>query len=599
LTRSAPAPPIPRAHRSFVSSTATRPNGFRPDIEGLRAIAILTVLAFHASVPHLAGGFIGVDIFFVISGFLITGLLLEEILRTGRISLPQFYARRARRILPSAGVVLVLVALGSWIVNPPLRRVDVAHDILAAAVYLSNWRAIATETDYMAAGLNASPLLHYWSLAVEEQFYLVWPPLLFAMAALGRRLRLSALVLATAVLIATIVGSFMLGVHWTHVEEPMAYMGSPSRAWQFGIGAGLAFAVPAARWLKASILTRALRLLLGWGGIAAVGWATIMFDATTPFPGTAALVPTLGTAMIIAAGTSAGPGEATTTRLAVGPVLATRLMRAIGRLSFAWYLWHWPLLVLIEGRTGELSWPAKLGIVAFAAVPSAITMRLVERPFRFSRVVLARPSRGLAIGATAMLLPVSAGLAVGSSSIHEMGGIPGQAGAILPQISLATNTVDPFAHLGRMTRGPVTPSPQEARDDLPHYPKECIVSAKATTSPRCIVNAAGSHGRVVLLGDSHAGQWFGAVEGFARQHRWAVEVLNKTGCPLPRIAIVNPQLGRAYTECDRWRDNTLRRLAVEPRPQLIFVATLILQPEIVIFVAAERLLPIVTGVSAG
>ncbi|WP_276329048.1 acyltransferase family protein, partial [Crossiella equi] len=234
--------------------------GKRRDIEGLRAVAVLTVLGFHAGVPGFTGGYVGVDVFFVISGFLITGLLLGDIQRAGGFSLKEFYARRARRILPSAAVVLLAVAFGSWLLLPPLRARDVAVDVLAGALNVANWRFVVNQTDYLAAARDHSPVLHFWSLAVEEQFYLVWAPLLLGVAVLVRR---------SVPAIATVIGvlaaaSFVLSVQWTASAEPLAYMGSPARAWEFGVGALAAVAAP---WFRAPAV-------LGVLGAAAIAWST-------------------------------------------------------------------------------------------------------------------------------------------------------------------------------------------------------------------------------------------------------------------------------------------------------------------------------------
>lgn len=249
-------------------ASGSRRSAFRPDIEGLRAFAVLSVLAFHASVPALAGGFVGVDVFLVISGYLITGLLVREAVTTGRIRLGEFFARRARRLLPSAAVVLVAVAVaGAWL-TVPLRRTDLENDVVAAALSVANWRFVQQQTDYLAAGQDESPLLHFWSLAVEEQFYLCWGPLLAVLAVLaarsarrGRALRPAALAL-TALLT---LGTFALSLRWTGDSVSLAYLGTPSRVWQFGVGALLAL-------LPWHLLRgpRPLRLLCGWAGAAAL-----------------------------------------------------------------------------------------------------------------------------------------------------------------------------------------------------------------------------------------------------------------------------------------------------------------------------------------
>ncbi|MBI1759320.1 MAG: acyltransferase [Actinobacteria bacterium] len=376
----------------------------------------------------------------------------------------------------------------------------------------------------------------------------------------GRRWRRST-ALAGGALALGIVASFLVSLHYTTVEQPWAYLSSPARSWQFGVGAVLALL----GWTTGSRVARrdwpVPRALVGWSGLAAIGWATLTLTERTPYPGTAALIPTLGAAATIAAGigtagvgTGARYGPRPGLDAGLGPdrVLSTRPMRAVGRLSFTWYLWHWPAVVLAEAGYGSLGWPVKLAVVLGAGLPAWLTLRLVERPIRLSPALLGLPAHRLAvhslvIGAVAMCLPVGAGLVSSLGAAREM---------------------------RTATAGPVTPPPDRARDDVPHYPPECNVSERVVVSPSCVIGASRGAGHVVLLGDSHAGQWFGAVDGLAQRHGWATEVLVKGGCPLPAITIVYPRLGRPFTECDSWRDNTLRRLAAEPAPALVFMSVL-------------------------
>ncbi|KAA2256394.1 acyltransferase [Solihabitans fulvus] len=543
--------------------------GFRPDIEGLRAVAVLTVLGFHAAVPFCTGGYVGVDLFFVISGFLISGLLLGSVADRGVIRLKDFYARRARRILPAAGVVLVVTAIGGLLLLPPLRQRDLAYDTIAAALNLGNWRFVANQTDYLAANTDPSPLLHYWSLGVEEQFYLLWAPLLLGLVLLARRLRRSPFPLVVGAVAAITLGSFALSVYWTGESRPLAYLGSPSRAWQFGVGAAVALVAPAAAGRFARPAGLVVRRVLGWAGAAAIAWSTVTFGPGTPFPGTAALLPTLGAAAVILAGTA---GDTSPDAAGIGRFLGLAPIRAIGRLSFAWYLWHWPVLILAEARLGPLPWPAKLALVLASALPAWLTMRLVERPLRFSAAVAARPSRGLATGVTAMMLPVAAGLLLGSGAAHSMGtDSPTTVGQAL--VGAAEGPTLLAGPGGGATGGPVFPGPATAREDFPQL-ADCQVPPPAISSPKCLFGDTTSAHRIVLLGDSHAAQWFPAVAEVAKRRGWALEVLTKSGCPLPRITVQSPQLGREYRECDTWRDAALDRVAAGPRPELIVMSAL-------------------------
>ncbi|MFJ5234972.1 acyltransferase family protein [Kitasatospora sp. NPDC088391] len=520
---------------------AERPR-FRPDIEGLRAVAVLAVLAFHAAVPGFAGGFVGVDVFFVISGYLITGLLRTETANNGRVRLGEFYSRRARRLLPSAAVVLAVVAVLGALLTAPLRRADLERDVLASALSVANWRFIAEQTDYLAAGRDPSALLHFWSLAVEEQFYLLWAPLLALAArwAWRRRTLLGLTLLLGA-------GSFWLSLHWS----AGAYLSTPTRAWQFAAGAVIAL-------LPVHRIPRLARELLGIGGMAAVLACVLLYDGRTPYPGTAALVPTLGTAAIVLAGE----------QHLVGRALSLRAPRAIGRLSYNLYLWHWPVLVLAEAHWGTLHWGVKVALTAAAALPALAALRWLEQPLRRSVVLGEIPRRGLSLGLTAVVFPVLLALVVGAGTIRNLGPATPPDPAGLPPGARDGHSLlaaAPAAHT------PTVPNPVQARQDFPPD-GACEVDPADTVSPPCRFGSG--EDRIVLLGDSHAGQWFSAVLGIAAQHRLSVEELVKQGCPLPELQVVNPQLGRTYHECDTWRANALARLTAGPKPKLILVSTL-------------------------
>jgi peptidoglycan/LPS O-acetylase OafA/YrhL len=549
---------------------------FRPEVEGLRAIAVLAVCLYHAKVPYFGGGFVGVDIFFVISGFLITGLLIREIKTTGRVSLFKFAARRARRILPSAGIVLLAVAVAAHFMLSPLRQADVARDIIAAALYVANWHFVAQSTDYMHAGLDASPLLHFWSLGVEEQFYLVWPPILLAIIWALRIIgtsRTTALRIAGAGLLLMTVVSFLGSLHWTSTLGPLAYMGSPSRAWQFGAGGLLAFGSVALRRWSAHGLAGAVRALAGWAGLGAVVYSILEFNDATPWPGTAALWPTLGVVAIILTLTGVDPAAQGAARCGPGALLAVAPMRIVGRLSFAWYLWHWPALVFVEARYGALSWPIKALVVFASIVPAFATMRIVENPLRFAKSVRSA-SGGLAVGAIFTMIPLVCALGIQASAVRlsDESALDQSATAAAAAAAVEPSPADPFQ--GTATEGMTVPSPEQARNDIAQYDLSCLLAPIAVTSPSCMVNTTATGGHVVLIGDSHAAEWFPTVLSIAVAENLQVEILTKQGCPFSELHISNPVLGRAYTECDTWRKNIIKRLQSEAKPKMIFLGEL-------------------------
>jgi peptidoglycan/LPS O-acetylase OafA/YrhL len=269
----------------------------RADIEGLRAVAVLGVLAFHAGLPFIPGGYVGVDVFFVISGFLITGLVAAELGRTGKVSFTRFYARRIKRLLPAAVLVLMVTAVFSALILSPLARGQAGSDIVSAALYVSNWHFAAQQTDYLAANANPSPVLHFWSLSVEEQYYVLWPLVLVATFWWARR---RSMVIARAVLGAVVgIGlvSLLWSIVWTGMNPPFAFFGTMTRAWELALGGVLALTT-----VSISRMPAPVKDVLSWLGLAAIVWSMLSFTEEVPFPGTAALVPALGAAAVIAGG---------------------------------------------------------------------------------------------------------------------------------------------------------------------------------------------------------------------------------------------------------------------------------------------------------
>jgi peptidoglycan/LPS O-acetylase OafA/YrhL len=336
-------------------------------------------------VPFAPGGYVGVDVFFVIAGYLITGLLLRELEKTGSVSLARFYSRRAKRLLPLTVVVLAFVVVVSWALFDPVRMDEVSLGVVASGLYVMNWLLAARATDYFAAGLQASPVQHFWMLAVEEQFYLIWPALLLSVAwwcqRAGRSLRPALAAAFAAVAIASLAYSF----YSTEVQAGAAYFSTLTRGWELALG-GLLALVPASAWGR---LPRLLAFALAWAGLGAIAFATVRFNDGTLFPGYAGLVPTLGTAAIIGAtATFAGP----TQLLTLGPV------RHIGRISYSWYLWHWPPLVFAAAVWGKLTPLEGLGVLAASYVPAVLTNRLIEKPFLHSETLNQYPRKALALG---------------------------------------------------------------------------------------------------------------------------------------------------------------------------------------------------------
>ncbi len=536
---------------------AAGPRRFRPDIQGLRAIAVTLVVLYHAGVPHITGGYVGVDVFFVISGFLITGQLVREVGKHGGISLRNFYAGRVRRLLPPAAIVVVVTVLAARLWDSIFQVKSVATDALFTTFYALNYRLAAQGVDYQNAAGPVSPLQHMWSLAVEEQFYLAWPLIIMGCVLLGRRrMRWPLLVTSCVVVIAV---SLYLSAVVTKSDPPYAYFSIHTRAWELAVGALVALAanrlsrVPA--WIAASA---------SWVGVAAVVGSAFYYTNLTPFPGTAALLPTLATALIIAAGCRASRGS-------VEALLDRRPMQGIGRVSYGWYLWHWPLLVMIPLMAGrELGWGINVEISALALWLAVLTHHLVENPSIRSR--LRKPQWLVAgtglTGATAAV----AGVVVFT--------LPSLVGGGAPAATLNLSKADTgLVHAALVSGLQVVDAPSNlqpavttAGADVPASSSDgCHADYATITQGACVFgDPAGKH-TLVLFGDSHAQQWLPGLDREARLKHWKVVAWTKSACPIADVKVTNKALGRDYTECYAWRSQTVAKI-VKLAPDEVLVS---------------------------
>lgn len=548
-----PRPPGPvEKAPATVSRPAQGPvaDRFRLDVQGLRAVAVGAVVLYHAGVPWLPGGYVGVDVFFVISGFLITGHLLRSLERDGRVGFADFYARRARRILPASFAVLLATLAVAALTLGPVRVREAAVDAVATATYVPNLLFAYRGTQYLNETDPPSLFQHYWSLGVEEQFYLLWPLLLVGFFAVRRSHRV-----LTVLVGAVVVVSFLACLVLTVRAQPWAFFGLPTRAWELAAGGLVAMAVG-----RGAVLRRALAVPLGWAGLAAIVASVLLLDASTPFPGPWAALPVAGTALVILAGTSAG---------ANGPaaVLARAPMVWVGGISYSLYLVHWPAMTLpqaILGRTEPIPVPWQL-LVAVACVPLAwLSYRFVETPFRTApRLRSARPRRvGLAVLAATAVVVATAGLAVWGADRA-------------PQSSAVVVTA---TDLRRAPAGtPVVPANLEpslagAADDLPVvYEDGCQLDA-SEQEPRssCVYGTDPTAPRVVLFGDSHASQLVPALSSMADSGTIRLDVMTKSGCPATDLDVVTGR-GQPYPTCAPWRARVLDLLRTDP-PAVVVVA---------------------------
>jgi peptidoglycan/LPS O-acetylase OafA/YrhL len=588
------------------------PVGFRRDIEGLRAIAVLLVLLFHAAIGPFAGGFIGVDVFFVVSGFLITSLLLGEVARTGTISLPGFWARRARRLLPASSlVVLVTLIAAQWLYDPLLLG-NLAREVVAVCAFVVNYvfayRESHGDGGYFDADIAKSPFLHFWSLAVEEQFYLLWPLVVYGLARTARRLRQE----LTLVIVAMWVLSAVACVWLTSSQPAWAFYSLPTRAWELLTGALLAVSIASLQRLR-----RAVVVPMGALGLVMVFVAAVRYDAGTTFPGIAVSLPVLGTALVIAAGSALAGSDLQRT------VLGCQPMVWIGQRSYAIYLWHWPALVLIGTRWGPLSAAQRIGVLIGSVIVAALSFRLIEDPVRHSRWLATPPRRSLLMGASLLAVPALLATVLLVNPRGQAGG--GEAATLtLPGVSLPEAAVGPTSTVATTAPAPTTaaasttgaaatsaaptaatpttppaptaaatrplaelvalqqqlleqglttgevpsnlhPSLNHVRGDLPGvYDDGCVLDPGQTAVPDCVYGDATASTTVAILGDSHAAHWYPALQQISLARHWRLLYFSKKGCPPSEQPLRNALADR---ECTPWRDEALAKI-IAARPTL-------------------------------
>ena len=569
----------------------------RRDIEGLRALAVIAVIAYHAGVPLTGGGFVGVDVFLVISGFLITSLLLTEWDGSGRISLTRFYARRARRLLPISAAVLAATGLASVIWLEPTRLDELGVDILAASGFAVNLVLAGRGTDYLAAEMAPSAIQHYWSLAVEEQFYVLWPALILIALRLGRRTAVGAVVALTAA--SALASALLTGPHPT-----WSYFGLHTRAWELGLGALLAVTLTATRRAPEN-----LRAGLGWIGLVAIGIAIATFDRVEHFPGTWAALPVIGAALVLISGDDNPRGVARLLRLSP--------LQWAGSRSYSLYLWHWPALVIGAAAIGREPGPlATVALVVTSIALAEIGFRLIENPIRRSPRLARRSGLSLTVGAGLLAVGAVVGLAVSNVDTTTRTGVIAAApepAPALPEVTEPeaeppegepatvfssandepTASVEATATTTTSTTSSTTvppPTPADAialdaiadalgarvvpdnlrpslleanRDTSPLYGTGCHQYLEERAAQGCVFGDPDGDITVAIWGDSHAAQWFSAIDLIAEQRGWRLVSITQGGCPVIDVLTWNRSGDAVFDHCAPWRDNVLDRFAEE------------------------------------
>lgn len=508
--------------------TTQRRSDFRTDINGLRALAIVPVVLFHAGLVALPGGFVGVDVFFVISGFLITQLLLREIDATGRVALLTFWARRIRRLVPALTLVVVTCLVTALALGALLRPLTTGVESMATLLFVSNFLFAVQDAGYFNDSVIASPLLHTWSLSVEEQFYLLWPLLLVVLAVAARRFGGSPRNYILGAFVVMLVGSLALSVVLTAIDPVKAFYLLPTRAWEFAAGGVIACTAP---FRFGSRVAATLGIL----GAALLAVSYLWIDETVvAFPGWVGVVPVAGVAAIILAGHTTGDVSGTP----MARFLSLRPVQVVGDVSYSWYLWHWPVVVYIEMATLELTWVSGTVAVAGSFALAVASYHLVENPVRFHPSLVRSVGRTLAAGATLVVTGILAST------------------SFLVAANAATNGGTLGALEAATTTRPARDCPQEA--------------STPSGRPMCVYGDSAAEHTVLLLGDSHAGQWAEAF-GLAAERRGLRLVVSwLPACPAAPLDVVSFQGTRA-DGCGERQQSALE-LAEELTPDAVVVA---------------------------
>ncbi len=514
---------------------------YRSEIQALRAIAVVAVVLYHLWPNRIAAGFIGVDVFFVISGFLITQHLYRELAETGRIGMARFYARRARRLLPAALVTLLATLAAALVLLPYVSWDDVARHVIASALYFENWALASEAVDYLAAENTPTPAQHFWSLSIEEQFYAIWPLLLLAATVLLGSMRRR---LLRGALIGTLAGlcllSFSISVLWSTASPASAYFATPTRIWEFAAGGLLAVAGTKALNAQASAVA-------SWAGLGLIVGSCFLIPDGTPFPGWVAALPVAGTVLVILGGSP---------RLPAGPsrLYELRPVRFLGDISYGVYLWHWPLLVLLPQVIGPLTAPQKVAVLGFSILFGYLSKVLVEDPLRSGpQRPTGAPVRTLTAAGLAMMLV--AGSAAGAWTASTQRQDEAVAAAIEKNSSAPTSCFGADALLGddgcpavggddvdviQVAAAGAVDRPRPWRDG-------CIDSGGPATDVACEYGDPRGEETMLLWGDSHAAAWAPALDAAGKVLGRSVTVMARHACA-PSTALATGTVLRQIAE---------------------------------------------------
>ncbi|APU20163.1 putative acyltransferase [Actinoalloteichus sp. GBA129-24] len=541
------SPPVTGSH--LVAPPVVRK--YRPELQGLRAVASLLVVVYHIWLGRVSGG---VDVFFLISGFLITGQLVRSVERSGGIQFRPLWGRMIKRLFPAALTVLAVVTAASFLLLPTNRWFQTIREIIASALYLENWQLAADSVDYLAQSNAVSPVQHYWSLSIQGQFYIVWPLLVLLVIGVakfsGNRFRLTLL----GTLFAVFTASLIFSVISTANDQAFAYFNSLTRVWEFALGGLLMLGIDHIN------LPKLARVLLGWFGIIALVACGLVLQVSSVFPGYMALWPTGAALLVILAGASG-------TRLGVDWILSSRPLEYLGNISYALYLWHWPVLVfylLLREPVDGVGLAGGAFIIGVSVVLSVLTYHLVENPLRRSAVGTRTPWAGYRFGLV-LLIPVLAAAGTWQyTAVQRAGAYEGVMDD--PDYPGAVSLTPDFTYWGEDDVVPAPPfinlsddAVQIDRDNCqtsPHY-EELRVCQNSIDGP--------AERHIVVVGDSHAEQWVTALYLMAEDRGWRISSMYKGACPFSVVSETFP----SNEDCVEWNAAAAAQ-TIDLNPDLVF-----------------------------
>lgn len=584
MTRRSSQPPSSQTHPEALSPGEVDPDrrgsadsSFRPEIQGLRAIAVGMVVLFHLWPARVRGGYVGVDVFFVISGYLITAHILREVAETGTVNVTRFWARRIRRLLPASLVVLALSAVAVLLWGPSTIWATSGRQIAASALYVQNWALASDAVDYMALDNVPTVAQHYWSLSVEEQFYLVWPLLVIGLLSLQRLIRRARHAQSAAAadrrrqtMIAGLATLAVASLTWSAIstaqDQPFAYLSTFTRAWEFAAGA-----------LGSLVVVRLpvrMARVVGWLGGVGIMVAGLVYTESSAFPGWIALLPVLGTMAVILAGSGGGPSTA-------GWWLARRPATFLGDISYSVYLVHWPLIVIVPYVTGHrLTWTEKLVLIGATMVLAWGSKTWVEDPLRTRPLLAARPWRAYAFAAAGMAVFVAANVGLTVRLDHQDAAtarlvaqrVESGAPCLGPGALDPEHRCDPISGIGALIATPDVVVRQSSSDRF----RQC---QRSLDGPELITCHLGEQARptrtIALIGDSHASAWVPMMDALGKRRGWSVVVHTKGSCPFSdarRVLPTETTDARAVS-CDTFNAAAESSILTDPAITDVFVAS--------------------------